>query len=528
MNGYRARLSNSRASRPAAFGPGLGCNHLLPHGSPSAREQARALIPRYEGRPAAALVFGLGLGWHLLALREQWPEIELTVFEPAADLREPFANKSPAVKMVAGNLKLLADWPEFERRAAALAVYGSGPPPLFMVAPGYEELFPEAARAFKNLSQRSRLRRAVIDQTRWAVEDKYLANLAQNIGQIIRLPDLGGRPGRLARAGAAFLVGSGPSLDQNGRFLTAARNKGLIIAAASALKPLLAMGVRPQVVLAIEASDTSGFLALSAGEAAFLGPDVLLALASGVHPAHFQAACFNKAVMHLHPGEAGLFGQGRFIPQGGNCGTAAFALACHWGLAPLILVGQDQALLHNRQYAAGTPGQSCPPAADLEVVGLNGGPARTHSGWWASLDWYGEAAESLKARPNSPALYNAAASGARVPGFPAAPLDRLIAGLPDSPLKEPGNLARCLGRPPAPAEEVAQDLAQLAALVTSLAKLHQIAPQKAAEAVRKACGLSPFLTRLLGRFWAATSSELGRALAKALDLLNRIKLGLGA
>ncbi|MDR1921124.1 MAG: DUF115 domain-containing protein, partial [Candidatus Adiutrix sp.] len=319
----------------------------------------------------------------------------------------------------------------------------------------------------------------------------------------------------------AFIVGSGPSLDQSAPLLKNIGDRGVILAAASSLKPLLAYGVSPDVVLTLESSDTSGYLELSPEERLVLGQETVLALASSVHPAHFKVRGFHQAVFHLTAGEAQTFGCGLFLPQGGNAGSAAFALAYCWGLDPLILVAQDQAYANGRLHAGGTPGTAQDGSrGDIAIRGLGDSRVTTDSGLLASLNWFAEAAKTIRRRPSPPALFNAAAAGAVIPGFSQTDLGALTASLAPAPSKL--NLARALAKsPPASKEEIQDDLAQMAGLINTLRRLARMDHKKAFAEIREIGAISKFLAQILAGAAAADSrGELLGALDKADGLMS--------
>ncbi|MDR2946307.1 MAG: DUF115 domain-containing protein, partial [Candidatus Adiutrix sp.] len=316
-------------------------------------------------------------------------------------------------------------------------------------------------------------------------------------------------------------------LDENAEELRGVGGKGLVIASSSALKPLLAKGVRPDIVLALESSDTSEYLMLNDEERAVLGEGAVLALASSSHPAHFGAPGFHKAIFHLTTGEAQTFGQGHFLPQGGNSGTAAFALAYVLGLGPLVLVAQDQAYGQGRLHAQGTPGEvdATDPEA-ITVAGVGGTVASTNTGLLASLGWYAAAAQTIAAQASPPALFNASAGGAQVPGFTEIPLATLVATL--APVGSRLDLAAVLPKlPRGSREEMRKDVEQLAGVVNTLRRLAVMDYKKAYAEIKSVGDVSAFLAQILAEAQVATGrEELVAALNKADNLMTVMRVNL--
>lgn len=508
------------------FGSGLSFNEVLIHDPDDPVAEAyhwvEASLAQRVGRqdlPAAvAMVFGAGLGYHLKVLRQLYPQIRLLVFEPSYELEIIFGRHSMLDDSDGPAPEIYRDWNEYENAVSRLVVYGRESGTMVLAPEGYKKLWPEAWARFDSCARQQIMRRAVIEQTRANTDGLFLRNLAQNVGRLMNLPDLMILKGHLP-ARPALAVGAGPSLDDSLEALRAIGQRAFILAASSAVKPLLAAGVRPDVTVVLESSDTSDYLRLTEAEKAFLGPNCILALASGCHPAHFELDGFVQGIFHLSPGEAQLLSQGAFLPQGGNAGSAAFALAFCWGLGPLILVAQDQAYAPGKLHASGTPGEVQAPEGDLCVQGVGGGRVRTHSGLLASVGWFAEAAKTIAAQPNAPILFNASASGASIAGFNEVPLSVLAESLPAA---VPLPVAQALPRLPRPnVKEVKKDVGQIASVVATLHRLAKTDYRRAAAEARQAAQISRFLGQVLAEaVVAASRSELKEALERAEALMS--------
>ncbi|MDR1310022.1 MAG: DUF115 domain-containing protein [Deltaproteobacteria bacterium] len=496
---------------PGPSGPGLMYRGTTIHNPDNPLAEAKNWVGmalsqrrRQNRPPGLALVFGLGLGWHLRIIMELFPGIEVHVMEPdrsLVDMYEKYNVLGPGQVP-----KIHQSQADFDEMMTRELVHGEGGMPIVLPVPGYRRLWPQESAAFARQAAQEISRREVIERTKELTDSAFIENLAKNTGLTAKLPDLMLLKGRFPKR-PAFVVGAGPSLTKNGHLLAGAIGRSVIICASAALKPLLAVGVRPDVVLALESSDTSSYLRLSQAEREILGPDAILAAASGSHPAHFQADGFRKAIFHLNGGEAQLLGRGLFLPQGGNAGTAAFALAYVWGLAPLVLVGQDQAYDGAFLHAQGTADSVTEPdrGTTITVPAVGGGTVETNTSLLASLGWYVEAAATIRRDPRGgPRLINSTASGAAVEGFEEMGLGEVLSRIDQSPPKiDIPSIIDAIPRPSA--SEIKRDLRQMSSLVSSLKRLLQIDGQRCLREMMATSQASAFMGQILAPALASGS-----------------------
>ncbi|MDR1546285.1 MAG: DUF115 domain-containing protein [Deltaproteobacteria bacterium] len=501
---------------PGPEGPGLVFRGAVIHDSQAPSAEARrwvaAALPRGgrpgagpEGRPAVALVFGLGLGWHLRALKELFPETALRVFEPDRSLTDVYEKYN--VLAQGQEPEIFFNFDEFEAMVGREAVHGEGGRPIALTTPGYKRLWPHEAERFERRMAMEISRREVIDKTRALTCSSFMNNLALNAGLAARLPDVMLLRGRLPRR-AAFVVGAGPSLARNGRLLAQVGDRGVIICASAALKPLLALGVSPHVIVTLESSDTSAYLRLTDAEKAVLGPDALLAAASSSHPAHFEVPDLRRSLFHLNGGEAQLLGQGLFLPQGGNAGTAAFSLAYFWGLSPLVLVGQDQAYEGTLLHAPGVMDNvvELDRGTVVTVPAVGGGETETNTSLLASVNWYVEAAKAIWRKPMPPALINATASGAALQGFAEKSLEDVLLGLPAAPKLDLGEMLSGLPKPSV--QELRGDIKQMSGLLSQLKRLLHSDVRRCLAEMVNVSQASAFLAQILAPALASGRKDL--------------------
>ncbi|MDY6852787.1 MAG: 6-hydroxymethylpterin diphosphokinase MptE-like protein, partial [Thermodesulfobacteriota bacterium] len=353
---------------------GLKYRGRVLHDADRATEEARDQVMQVKAEGKGLIVvFGLGLGYHIEELAGLWPQAKIVAFDPEPALQDAYAKHAADTGTGPDRLTIVRDWPSLNYLLTQEIVHGNNPDPAVFKHPEYQILFPKESEAFAGIINGARVRRAVMDKTIQEKGGLFLDNLADNLPDIMNLPLLTELQGRLpSRPG--FIVGAGPGLEKNGDLLRNLDGRGLILAAASAWKPLLDKGVRPDMLAVVEAEDTSRFLRLAEPD-----PKALLALASTAHPEHFNVPGFNQSVYHLSQGAAYILGAETFAPQAGTAGTAAFTIGLLWGLNPLILIGQDQAFASDRLHVQGSPSPNPTPdeVTTFSVTGTGGDKVQT-------------------------------------------------------------------------------------------------------------------------------------------------------
>ncbi|MHC1753437.1 6-hydroxymethylpterin diphosphokinase MptE-like protein [Humidesulfovibrio sp.] len=152
----------------------------------------------------------------------------------------------------------------------------------------------------------------------------------QNVVDFFALPDISPLR-RFFQGETAILVAAGPDLPEHAEFLRAMRPKAVIIAVNNALKPLLALGVRPHIVVANDTSvaTAKSWEGLPRLDDITLVSHCLADLGREVFATTFLFGAYQPE----------LFGQRPSLRLHGSVITTAFSLARHLGVARCILLG---------------------------------------------------------------------------------------------------------------------------------------------------------------------------------------------
>ncbi|HEY0987560.1 MAG TPA: 6-hydroxymethylpterin diphosphokinase MptE-like protein [Kofleriaceae bacterium] len=135
------------------------------------------------------------------------------------------------------------------------------------------------------------------------------------------------------------IVAPGPSLASNIDQLRDLRGRAIVTAFSHSLKPVLAAGVVPDLVLTVDPQDVRYH---------FAGCDLsrtCMINAATVHPALFELPAQRFLTLSANSAiDDWIFdavGEDAIVPGGGSVATTAFSLALRWGCNPIVFVGLD-------------------------------------------------------------------------------------------------------------------------------------------------------------------------------------------
>ncbi|MFG0273653.1 MAG: 6-hydroxymethylpterin diphosphokinase MptE-like protein, partial [Phycisphaerales bacterium] len=310
-------------------------------------------------------VVGFGSGHHVRAIAARTRRAAaLLVFEPDVALLRAVLERVDCSAWIASNGVCFLTDPT-DGGAITRALEGAEP----LVALGLKivehppsrvRLAGEGAQFGRTLTQVVAAVRTVVVTTMVQTEvtmrntllnlDRYLAASGDRAGGVADLAGLcAGRP--------AVVVSAGPSLARTIDALAApgVRDRVVIIAVQTALKPLLAKGVRPHFVTALDYHEISrrfyeGLTAEGiAGVTLVAEPKV-----NPVVPESFPGPvrCPGDDTLDLLLG-ADLAGEHGTLPAGSTVAHLAYYLARHLGCDPVILTGQDLGFTDGQYYGAG-------------------------------------------------------------------------------------------------------------------------------------------------------------------------------
>ncbi len=308
----------------------------------------------------AVVVLGFGLGYHVEAIAARMRRTGvIVVFEPDLPLLRAVLDRVDHSRWLAQALVLICDGPE---DAAALgrklhgaeAILGQGV--ALLEHPASRIRLGAAAGVF------SRTMTDFVTATKLTLLTTLIRsvdtvhNLMRNARHYIAGPTVA--PLKDAAPGAlAVVVSAGPSLRRNLDLLTApgVRDRAVIIAVQTTLKPLLEAGIRPHFVTALDYHEISRrfYEGLTADDVA----GTTLVVDPKAHPCILETfpgpvRCFAAAAMDRVLGD--LRRDVGALPLGATVAHLAVYLARWLGCNPIAMIGQDLGFPDGLYYTPGT------------------------------------------------------------------------------------------------------------------------------------------------------------------------------
>jgi 2-polyprenyl-3-methyl-5-hydroxy-6-metoxy-1,4-benzoquinol methylase len=305
--------------------------------------------------PPAVIVVGIGDGEVLVRMASRLPSTNVLAIEPAPDMaRRALARTDVSSRIRDGRLVVVAGpayagTPEVWRLLSAIAGM-----PALIVDPALErERAAEAAQA-KVAAARLVLGAIQNNRARRAFAGRYLLNTLTNLPAIATESDVTALFDLFPDV-PAVVVAAGPSLDRTIADLRAFAERGLVIAVDTAVRPLLAAGIRPHVIVSADPSEVNARHLLDLPDVR----DTWLVAEASIHPTvlpPFADRTFTFKVSDHHPWPwIAARGADRGTLQAwGSVLTTTFDLACRLGCNPIVLAGADLAYTDRLLYCRNT------------------------------------------------------------------------------------------------------------------------------------------------------------------------------
>ena len=309
-------------------------------------DACRQMVARMSERdaPHVLVVIGLGLGYLLDALEQTTLRTRVLALEPFPGVARAMLTRRDWTRWLASGRLTLLVGPDYAGAAEAWKLLGrDDEPPRIIMAPVIGREFADAARRAKDVVRQILAGARANDHARHKFAGRYLLNTLANLPVIAAEGDANALTGIFADV-PAVVVAAGPSLDQSLELLSNVGDRALIIAVDTALRPLIAAGIRPHLVVTVDPSeinarhlqdldDTSGVWLVSEGS---IDPHVLPAFAR-------RTFTFRVSNHEPWPWLRTLGVERGVLRTWGSVVTSAFDLALRMKCDPIVFTGADLA-----------------------------------------------------------------------------------------------------------------------------------------------------------------------------------------
>lgn len=354
------RVENARNGQPTLALHEDGARPLSYHSRYDPQAEAKKQVAASYESQSHVLLLGFGLGYMaeeiLLQLKVMVGGPQLFVIEPdpavfvaamqARDLSRLLTDQRVALCIGMGpdeigdfwNVNL--DWSVLER----LAIVDHPP-----AKARHNAYFERVVEKIRYLCNRSKGNLVTLMHSGFEFHSNYFANLAAGF----TLPGVDRLFGKF-RNTPAIVVAAGPSLDRNMHHLKSIKGKFPIVAVDTALRQLVANGIRPDIVCAADPSYENSLDFVGVENEA----DVILAIEPMTHPDIFESFKGPKMLMTFGGGLHPVFKDLR-EPVGtlicwGSIATTVFDLVRNMGADPLVFIGLDLSFEDGRLHARGS------------------------------------------------------------------------------------------------------------------------------------------------------------------------------
>lgn len=393
------------------------------------REAARWAQNISAAEDDTLLVCGIGLGYHLNRLSMLYPKAKIVAMEP--DL----ATFKTALKEV--------DLTSLINKENVVLYFGSEKSEINKLVENHLDIyqpekikslayFPVIRSAGDNIKELENAVSSIISDhilnsnTLMRFSYDWTENFLYNLPVTIQAPDVNVLCGPF-KGVPGIIVAAGPSLDKNIHLLKEIKNKAVIIAAGTAFKAILSIGMEPDLVVTVDGGEpnAANFKNIKVKDTVLIfSPETYKSIPVNYNGPKIVGA-YNPYFMSWL--DLYIEEERTFLKSGPSVANISFDLAVKAGLDPIIFIGQDLAYTGGKTHSQRTiyEGRTVPGNEQLvELEGYGGNnKVETNLSMACFLHWYEEEIPLVKDRVK---IINATEGGARIPGTEEMPFREAI------------------------------------------------------------------------------------------------------
>ncbi|MDD2972737.1 MAG: DUF115 domain-containing protein [Lachnospiraceae bacterium] len=370
---------------------------------------------RYRSK---VFLFGIGNGMYLSKLLSATEaDVQIFLYEPSEELYEYVIEQfsldalleNERVKIVVGQNECLSE--KIDKYLAYEDIKGL----IFSKYPNYSRIYPKELKKYAEEIQLTINRREAEGRLLERHGKAYYNNTFSNLKYLYQGKSMRDLWNHMPKKIPAFIVSSGPSLDKNVEELKKIQGRGLIIAADSAVRALLAHNIIPDLFVSVD-----GMKSLKHFEDDRIQQIPLLCdlqSNAAMMQRHEGLKFFVKSLdFHIQNKVEALGAEIPNLSTGGSVAHECFELARILECNPIILVGQDLAYTGNHTHSTDTiRGARNIDASTLDTVvmeGIDGQPILSSYEFQLYLQWF---EQQIQKHPETKVI-DATEGGAKIHG----------------------------------------------------------------------------------------------------------------
>lgn len=345
--------------------PNLQVGQIYIHDRKNPRQEAKNFIEQFKNIPEHSdiLFYGIGLGYHIRAYAEKYPDKAFSIYEPVPEVFYQFLGNTdlthfPLHLIKNIHLESSQDDPDRFSRHFVKRIKKSI---LIIGLPAYQGLFPEKHKAFFNQFTIHLDERRITLSPYATFQKRWTTNAIKNFTHVLNTPDILLEKKNCFANKPAVLVASGPSLEEEIENLKEIKEKGLayIFSVGTALNALVGHGIYPHAACTYDPSEECQIVCREVLEKGIASIPLIFGSTAGYETVekypgpkmHMLISQDALSVFYLKPqGAKGL----EFVTDASSIAVITLQLLYKLGCSPIILVGQNLAYLDGKNYTAGS------------------------------------------------------------------------------------------------------------------------------------------------------------------------------
>lgn len=319
------------------------------HSAYDPEKEANTLIKEIEDDADLIFVFGIGAGYLINAVKKL--NVNIAVIEPSIKFFNLLIDNFKLDKILEDNITFFIGGDDIEDIEKFISIANTKKVKFFITR-SYANLFNEEALFYQS-KVLSIVDKKIININTISRFDKLWAyNIASNVAEISTHYGVSRFFDKYKNI-PAVIVSAGPSLEKNIRKLKEMKNKALIIAVDTAMKPLFSHNISPHFVITIDPQKKNSKYFRNVD----FKDSVLIAESSVDKEAidSFNGAIyFINSIFPLAKYFMEELGNRGDITTGGSVSTAAYDFAIRIGANPIIMVGLDLSFPNYQTHIKGS------------------------------------------------------------------------------------------------------------------------------------------------------------------------------